>query len=274
MKEGIGKAVPVPIFCSGKLTEMKRFTIAGWLLACLLTFRATAQNRTTSQTNQVWLAYFNQSRWSERWGTWTDIHLRTKEKFFTNFSQAIFRVGLTYYLNDQAKFTLGYSYINHFPAEGHTQVSQPEHRPWQQFQWHTKYKHIRLMQWFRFEERYRRKIKDESTLAEGYQFNFRIRYNFFSQIPLSKRNYYPNTLSLVINNEVHLNFGKEIVYNTFDQNRFFLGFAYHLNSHDNIQFGYMNLYQQLAAGNRYRSLHVARIFFFQNLDFRKKKPAQ
>ena len=31
----------------------------------------------------------------------------------------------------------------------------------------------------------------------------------------------------------------------------------------------MNLFQQLAAGNRYRSNHVARLFYFHNLDLRK-----
>jgi len=47
-----------------------------------------------------------------------------------------------------------------------------------------------------------------------------------------------------------------------------VGFAYHINKHDNFQFGYMNVFQQLAAGNLYRSNHVARLFYFHNLDLR------
>lgn len=249
---------------------MKKTYLLGSFLMLLFFDKSSAQTKTIDAENQVWLGYFNQTRWSNRWGTWLDVHLRTKEQFFTNFSQAIMRLGVTYYLNDQTKATIGYAYVNHFPAEGHSQVSQPEHRPWQQIQWHSRFSKVRLMQWFRLEERYRRKILSDSELAEGYRFNFRVRYNFFSQIALSKRKFEPNTLSLVFNDEVHINFGKEIVYNSFDQNRFFMGFAYHLNHHDNIQFGYMNLFQQLPAGNRYRSLHCARIFYFQNLDLRKK----
>ena len=126
------------------------------------------------------------------------------------------------------------------------------------------------MQWFRLEERFRRKILNDDELAEGYGFNFRFRYNFFAQFPLSKRKFQPNTLSFVVNDEVHINFGEQIVYNYFDQNRFFLGFHYHVNKHDNLQFGYMNIFQQLAAGNQYRSVHVARVFYFHNLDLRKK----
>jgi hypothetical protein len=78
-------------------------------------------------------------------------------------------------------------------------------------------------------------------------------------------------VSFIANDDVHINFGKAIVYNYFDQNRFFLGFAYHLNAHDNLQLGYMNLFQQQSAGNRYRVLHAARLFYFQNLDLRRKR---
>jgi hypothetical protein len=225
----------------------------------------------TENVNQVWLGYFNQTRFSNKWGMWTEAQLRTKEDFFTNFSISIARMGLTYYINDATKLTAGYAYINHFPADNHQNISQPEHRPWQQVQWHTSYTKLRLMQWFRLEERFRRKILNDDALADGYNFNFRIRYNFFSMFPLSKKYFQPKTFSFVANDEVHINFGKEIVNNYFDQNRFFLGFAYHVNKHDNVQVGYMNLFQQLAAGNRYRSIHAARVFYFHNLDLIKRK---
>lgn len=227
-----------------------------------------AQKQTT-HTEQVWLGYFNQTRFSNKWGAWGDFHLRTKEEFFTNFSQAMARVGLTYYLNDNTKLTVGYAYVNHFPADAHKDISQPEHRPWQQIQWHTRYEKLRMMQWIRLEERYRRKIKDNDELADGYNFNWRVRYNFFTAFPLARKAFAPGTWSFVLNDEVHINAGKEVT-NYFDQNRFFAGFSYHLNAHDNIQLGYMNLFQQLSAPNRYRALHVARVFFFHNLDMRKK----
>jgi hypothetical protein len=65
--------------------------------------------------------------------------------------------------------------------------------------------------------------------------------------------------------------GKQIVYNYFDQNRLFAGLAYNVNATANIQLGYMNVFQQLPAGNRYRSLHVARIFYFHNIDLRNNR---
>jgi len=245
--------------------------LAAALLCMFLSLKGIAQVKQTTNVNQVWAGYFNQTRFSNNWGIWTDVHLRTKEDFFTNFSQAILRFGLTHYLADDTKLTAGYAYINHYPAENHKNISQPEHRPWQQIQWHTRFPKLRLMQWFRLEERWRRKILNNDELASGYNFNFRIRYNFFSQFAMSKKRFQPNTLSLVVNDEVHVNFGKQVVNNYFDQNRFFLGFNYHLNKHDNLQFGYMNVFQQLAAGNKYRSTRVVRLFYFHNLDERKSK---
>lgn len=182
-----------------------------------------AQTKQTSQVGQTWVGYFNQTRLSDKWGFWAEAQLRTKEDYFSGLSQSIVRLGATYYLNNDTKFTAGYAYVNHFPAEGHTNISQTEHRLWQQLQWHTKYKSVRLMQWFRLEERYRHKIKNNDELADGYLFNFRARYNFFSLFSLSKKKFQPGTISFVLNDEVMVNFGKEIVYNYFDQNRFFLG---------------------------------------------------
>jgi hypothetical protein len=234
-------------------------------------YTAFAQTKTTTSVQQVWFGYFNQTRFSNKWGLWTDLHLRTREDFFDHLSQGIIRVGLTYYLHDEVKLTAGYAYITHFPADNHANISQPEHRPWQQIQWHSRYTKLRLMQWFRLEERYRRKILNNDQLADGYNFNFRLRYNIFARFPLSKKYFQPKTFSFITNNEIHINFGKEIVYNYFDQNRFFLGFAWHANKTDDLQLGYMNVFQQLPAGNRYRSIHTARLFYFHNLDLRKHK---
>lgn len=245
-------------------------TVLLFLLLNLFALRSIAQTKITVENRQIWTGYFNQTRLSNKWGLWADVHLRTKEDFTTNFSQAVFRFGVTHYINNDTKLTAGYAFINHFPADNHKNISQPEHRPWQQLQWHTKYPRVKLMQWFRLEERFRRKILNDNELASGYNFNFRSRYNILSQFAIGKHPFQKGTFSFVLSDEVFLNFGKEIVYNTYDQNRLFAGFHYHVNTHDNLQLGYMNVYQQQAAGNRYRSIHTLRLFYFHQLDLRKK----
>src|SRR6185503_547945 len=115
-------------------------------LLILLSKISTAQTKHTEYLQQVWLGYFNQTRFSNKFGMWTDLHLRTKDNFFKELSQAIIRLGLTYYLSDDVKLTAGYAYVTHYPADNHENVSVPEHRPWQQLQWHTRYPKLRLMQ--------------------------------------------------------------------------------------------------------------------------------
>jgi hypothetical protein len=229
---------------------------------------AVAQTKQTTFAQQIWLGYFNQTRLSNKWGIWVDGSIRTKEHFFTGLYQGVIRVGLSYYVNDATRITAGYAFMNHFPGDNHKDISQPEHRLWQQLQWQNGNNKIRTNQRLRLEQRYRRKILNDSTLADGYGFNYRLRYNYQLQIPLKK--IMSDKVCLTASDEIMVNFGKEIVYNYFDQNRFFVGFGYQVNGTNQLQIGYMNLFQQLSSGNNYRMVHVARIFYFHNLDVRKK----
>ena len=248
---------------------MKKITVCGMLL-CIVVVAKTQATKKIENINQVWLAYFDQARLSNKWGLWFDYNLRTKENFFDNFSVSILRFGLTYYLNTDTRFTAGYAWAEYFPGDNHKNISQPEHRPWQQIQWYTKYGSKKMMQWIRLEERFRHKILNDDALAEGYNFNFRARYNIRYEVPLDKKKLRAGALSFVVNNELHINFGKQIVNNYFDQNRFFAGLKMQLDPTIYVQVGYLNVFQQLAAGNQYKNINAARVFFYQNLDLRRK----
>ncbi|WP_247233701.1 DUF2490 domain-containing protein [Telluribacter sp. SYSU D00476] len=248
----------------------QRIVLSLFLLLHSLSAWAQTEKRIDERT-QIWGGYFNQTRLTDRWGVWTDIQLRTKEELVQDLSQGVVRVGLMYYLNDQTKLTAGYAFMNHFPNEGHANISRPEHRPWQQIQWHTNGPRSQVSQRIRLEERFRRKLRNDSELGEGYAYTTRIRYNLQTAFPLTRRGFTPGGVSLVLNDELHVNLGKKIVYNYFDQNRFFVGLGFHLSRTTTLQTGYMNLFQQLPAGNQYRNLHTARIYLYQNLDVRKPK---
>jgi hypothetical protein len=148
---------------------------------------------------QLWLGYFNQTRLTDKWGIWFDTHFRTTEHFIKEPSKFLGRLGVMYYINDDLKFTNAYNFVNHFPEEGHANVSHPEHRIWHQLQLHTKYGKVRTMQWIRLEERFRRKIKNDNELAYGYRFDERIRANMLINIRLSKKGIAPKTFSAILN---------------------------------------------------------------------------
>src|SRR5687767_2021556 len=110
--------------CKIKLINPKPFAMKKYIIFMLLVIAAAksivAQTKRVQQNQQIWTGYFNQSRFSNKWGVWLDVHLRTKEDLASQFSQFIIRPGLTYYINDATKLSTGYAYISHFPAEGHS----------------------------------------------------------------------------------------------------------------------------------------------------------
>lgn len=234
-----------------------------------VTLTSSAQiSKSTKKLEELWFSYHNQARLTEKWELLADVQLRTREDFVNQFSQSIFRLGISWYLNSLTKFTAGYAFSNVYSTVLGKSLTQSEHRPWQQFQWESIFGKKRLAQRFRLEERFREKVLDNAFVGEGYNFNFRFRYNIGYEVPLSKKGLLPKSFSLVLNEDLNINMGKEIVYNTFDQNRLFAGVKYQFNQHNNLTLGYMNLFQQTALGNKYILINAFRFIYVQNLDLR------
>ena len=241
-----------------------------FLLLFLFLNSCLSQKQVTS-VQQIWLGNTSQVRFSDHWGLSFDVQVRSREKFFTGLSQVSSRIGAVYYLNESIRIAAGYYFADNIPRDYHKAVFQDEHTGWQQISWSAKKPRLNINQSFRLEERFRHRVISETKLGEGYGFNYRTRYNILMNIGLSRKPFTPHTLAAVVYNEVYLNFGKQIIHNTFDQFRIYTGFNYTLTKNANLQFGYMYSFQKLAAGNKYRNLHAARIFYLYNLDLRKKK---
>jgi hypothetical protein len=245
------------VFCTGLLITF--FTV-DWATA-------QAPAKQIHDREQLWLGYFNQTRFSNKWGMMLDIQYRMTDNFVDRPFQFLFRPALTYFISDNVRLNFGYAFINHFPGKG-MNTSRTEHRPWQQIWWNQKYPGLTTLQWIRLEQRYNEKVVSD-VKQEGYHYSFRVRYNYSFFIPLKGKEMAAKTPFVAIIDELFLNFGDRITYNTFDQNRFFAGLGYQFTAHVNAQFGYMNIYQQEASGNSYSSTHGIRLFLFHSFDLRK-----
>lgn len=246
---------------------MKYILFLPVLFISSLVFGQTPEKEIHSR-EQLWFGYFNQTRLSNKWGVWVDVHYRMTDNFIERPFQFLFRPAATYFIKDNLRVNAGYTLATHFPAEG-LETTRLEHRAWQQIWWNQKYPGLMTLQWLRLEQRFNEKVVSDEKL-DGYNYTFRARYNFSFFIPLKGKEIAPKTPFAAIMDEVFLNFGDKIVYNTFDQNRFFAGFGYQFTSHLNAQLGYMNVYQQEASGNNYLSTHAIRLFVFHSLDLRNK----
>jgi hypothetical protein len=232
-----------------------------------LSLNVFAQKNITTK-EQLWLAYFNQTRITSKFGIWADIHWRTSDHFIKDKFQFITHNGLTYFFSDNLRLTSGYTYSYIYPDGG--KPGRPEHRPWQQLWWRQNYDRFQTLQWIRFEQRFRRKEQGDH-LVEGYNFNYRLRYNLALFIPLKGKKMTAKTPFIAVMDEIFINLGKEITSNYFDNNRFFIGLGYQFTSHLNAQLGYMNLFQEQANGKDFVNTNAIRFFVFHTLDLRKKE---
>jgi hypothetical protein len=229
----------------------------------------TFGQKSTAVRDQLWLAYFNQTRLTHRSGIWTDLNMRFTDHFTRSKSISQVRLGYTYYISDAVRLTAGHTYAMAYGQPGAPDV--PEHRPWQQIQWFGKKKGLSIMQWLRIEERFRRKVV-AGELTDEYSFNWRFRYNFMFMVPLKGKAITPKVPFVFFNNEIHINAGKQIVNNYFDQNRLAVGIGYPFTAQLNVQLAYLDVFQQLPSGNQYVNVNAVRVFVFHTLDLRKTSP--
>ena len=224
-----------------------------------------AQTKEVQNGQQSWLDYLNQNRYSKQWGSWIDLQLKLTDNYFNAVLASESTLGATYYTKNNLKIVGALTYVDQIHA-GTNEYHLAEYRPWQMVQLNTESPHSKFLQWLRLEERFKQTTSNDAPTS-NYDFTYRLRYYFLSQIPLTQHHYQKGSFSLVLSDEIYINYGKSIVYNTFDQNRISAGFYYYLNKDNIFQFGYTNVYQQLSAKNKFSNLDVLRVSIFNNINF-------
>lgn len=70
---------------------------------------------------------------------------------------------------------------------------------------------------------------------------------------------------LVLADELLVQFGKDVVFNTFDQNRIFIGIKQKINNSLSFDTGYMSVFQQKSNGINYIQSNTFRLFFYYTI---------
>lgn len=217
---------------------------------------------------QLWFGYIHQGRISNHWGYWVDIQHRTKNNFAGNLHAEIFRLGGTYFLNNDWRFTLGYAGVLHFPSLNNQSFVRPEHRPWQQMFYTHTWKNVRTANYVRSEQRFLNKTNGES-LSEGFIFRQRFRVSTMFIFCLDKKEFKQGSWGIVLNNEIFVNAYSTDKAKAYDQNRAFAGITYNINPAVQLQLGYLNVFS--VTGTKREMVHGIRLSAFHNIDFRGKK---
>ena len=230
-----------------------------------LTLAQTFQEKNVNHNAHFWTSVNSTMRLSDHWGVIGDFHLR-RANFLADPSFYFLRIGGGYWINDQFSFAGGGALLwLATPTEAGTKFAL-EKRIYQQALWRAKISRVTFLQRIRIEQRWHEVLDNTDGSVDRVRFSNRFRFLMSAKIRAFNN---PKMPQPVIANEIHFHVGKEIVYNTFDQNRIFLGINQRLGSDWSFDLGYMMVYQQLYSGTDYNMNHTLRFFFYFTPDFRK-----
>lgn len=186
------------------------------------------------------------------WGVGMDIVYRRKSGLHDNnmFSERLresFRPWVHYQFNPSARFSvspLGIMYTHEYLAKESDLERPPyaELRTTFQFFNHLYQANKRVMHTFRYryELRWQNALNEdiETRFFSRFRFRYRFRYIF------NKPNiYYNRALYTAISNEIGINIGKNVVMNTFNQNRLYVGMGYRFYNAIRVEARYVNRFR-------------------------------
>lgn len=217
------------------------------------------QAKEVNQQVQTWVSLNTVTKFSDHWGIVADAHVR-ENGFFESNNFYFLRGGITYIPNASVSLTGGYAHMWLAPTKEGWSTYANENRVYQQAQLNTKIGKVSVIQRLRNEQRWQEKMANDEPTGE-WRFTDRVRYLASFNIPIFSNKKWP---LLVLSDEILIHFGKEVIYNTFDQNRLFVGIKQNINPKLSFDLGYMNVYQQKYTGYQYDMNHTIRLFFYLN----------
>ena len=203
----------------------------------------------------------NTITFDKHWGILADFHLR-RDDFVDKDSFYMVRGALAYITENKKVFALGYGHMWTAPSNPGCTTFANEDFMYQMLDLNSKIGNVSILNRFRNEQRWQQVIVNDAWTGDKV-FSNRVRYLASFNIPIFKKKTLP---SLVISDEIFVQFGKNVVYNTFDQNWFFVGIKQSITPKLSFDFGYMNVYQQKKSGYQYDMNHTLRLFFYYKND--------
>lgn len=233
-----------------------QFLLGILLLSSTLLF---AQSQTLHQ-DLYWLRYHNQIFFSNRL-SWIN-ELDNRRFFSPNVENQFIAHSHVHYKIKKIEVVSGCSYSWQYTQDPEKSTATvPEIRPFEEIsytkplgrRWHLQHN-------LRIDERF---IRNHTTqeLLPGYDFLFRFRYRLQLSF-LVKENVAKNTsITLRLSESIFLNDR----YNTFDQNRIYVGSIFQLSKKLSVEAGYMYVYQHRLNNEVYLSRPTLRFTLYHRI---------
>lgn len=220
--------------------------------------------------------YFGNHRFSKHIGLHAEAQVR-RHDLVRDWQQLLLRTGLDIYTSS-VRYTIGYAFVETYPYGGFPVANAfPEHRIWQQALVNNPLGRVKLSHRYRLEQR----MIGNSTTGEfrNGRYENRFRYMCRANIILKGTTLEKGEFYIGVYNELFVNFGKEVGYNLFDQNRAYAALGFHLGRIGKLEVGYMyQIVQQRRLSNTVPPLniiennHTLQIGLICDLSFFKEQP--
>lgn len=176
------------------------------------------------------------------------------------WQQLLLRPGLNFSLHPKLTLTGGYAFIDTFRyGDFPVRARFPEHRFYEQALIRHKLAGLDWQQRLRFEQRIFR------GFAQRYENRFR--YQIRTDIPLrwDGRRYY-----VALSNEILFNYGKDVAFNVFDQNRAYVALGRNMGHQTRVEAGFLEQTIQQRSGRVYEHNHTVQLVVYCRLPFGKR----
>lgn len=200
------------------------------------------QTRANSSNTNAWFMYFGNHKLNDRIGIHAEVQFRRTE-FVSEAQQLLLRTGVDYYTKANIRFTVGYAYIETHPY-GDFPVANtfPEHRIWQQMLVSQSIGKVKLSHRYRLEQRM---IGNAATGEfKNGRYENRVRYMAKATVNVTGGSH---PVFISVYDEIFANFGKEVAYNIFDQNRLYGAIGFTVTDAIKVEVGYLNQLVQLRS---------------------------
>lgn len=224
----------------------------------------TAQTqKNIDHQNLLWTRYYNQVEINPKWSIHSEFDNRV---FLDSIVQNLFviRVQGRHKISEQVELGAGIVYFSVATQvpEVNLGFNIPEYRLQQDLTWKKNWSKIVINQRFQIEERFFQNA-DRQGLTTGTTFFWRFRYRLQGEYTFWRKE--KRYLKAIVYDEIMINAGKNTVYNSFDQNRVYVGLQYGISSDVAVELGYMNSFQQRATGIEYFDRNIIRLSIYHQL---------
>ena len=224
----------------------------------------TAQTqKNIDHQNLLWTRYYNQVEINPKWSIHSEFDNRV---FLDSIVQNLFviRVQGRHKISEQVELGAGIVYFSVATQvpEVNLGINIPEYRLQQDLTWKKNWSKIVLNHRFQIEERFFQNA-DRQGLITGTTFFWRFRYRLQGEYIFWRKE--KRYLKAIVYDEIMINAGKNAVYNSFDQNRVYVGLQYGISSAVAVELGYMNSFQQRTTGIDYFDRNIIRLSIYHQL---------